>query len=74
MIDALEPEMQRTSTLAAYFAWILALVAILMPPALASVGADVFTEARDALYAILEDEPPALTLAELRAEEPGWQA
>ncbi len=74
MIDAQEPEMQRTSTLAAYLAWIVALVAILMPPALASVGADVFTGARDALYAMLEDEAPVLTLAQLRAEEPGWQA
>jgi hypothetical protein len=74
VIDALEVEMQRTSTLAAYLGWILALVAILMPPALASAGADVVTEARDALYALLDDEPPALTLAELRAEEPGWQA
>ncbi len=64
--------MQRTSTLAAYLAWILALAAILMPPAFASAGADVFTDARDALYAMLEDEPPAL--AEHRAEEPGWQA
>jgi hypothetical protein len=73
-IDAEEHQMQKTSTLAAYVAWILALVAILMPPALATAGTDVLTSARDALYAMLEDEPPMLTLADLRVEEPGWQA
>ena len=66
--------MQRTNTLAAYVAWILALVAILMPPALAAAGADVLLGARDALYAMLEDEPGAPALADLGIEEPGWQA
>ena len=66
--------MQRTSTLAAYVAWILALVAILMPPALASAGADVLLDARDALYAMLDDEPAAIIIADVDAEEPGWRA
>jgi hypothetical protein len=66
--------MQKTSSIAAYVAWVLALVAILMPPALAAAGTGLLVEARDAVYALLEDEPEPLTLAALRAEEPGWQA
>jgi hypothetical protein len=66
--------MQKTSNIAAYIAWTVALVAILMPPALASAGADVLSDARDAIYALLEDEQQHMTLADLSAEEPGWQA
>jgi hypothetical protein len=66
--------MQKTSSIAAYVAWILALVAILMPPALAAAGTELLVDARDAVYALLEDEPEQLTLADLRAQQPGWQA
>jgi hypothetical protein len=66
--------MEKTSSIAAYVAWILALVAILMPPALASVGTELLVDARDALYELLEDEPEGLMLAYRRPAESGWQA
>jgi hypothetical protein len=71
--------MQRTSTLAAYLAWILALVAILMPPTLASAGAGILIEARDALFALVEEPPArfehgALTVADIAVDSRGWAA
>jgi len=66
--------MQKISNIAAYVAWTVALVAILMPPALASAGAEVLIKARDAIYALLEDEQQHMTLADLSTDEPGWQA
>jgi hypothetical protein len=69
-----ELRMPRSSTFTAYLTWIVALVAILMPPALASAGTDILVNARDALYALLEDEPESSAFAGLPADEPGWQA
>jgi hypothetical protein len=67
-------KMHRTSTLAAYLAWILALIAILMPPTFAAAGTEILVGARDALYGLIEDEPQTLALAELVDDEPGWEA
>ena len=66
--------MKKTNNLAAYTAWVIALVAILAPPTLASLGMSAVASAQEAVFALVEDEPQPLTLADLRAEQPGWQA
>jgi hypothetical protein len=66
--------MQKTSSTAAYVAWILALVAILMPPTLASAGTELLVDAREALYELLEDKPEGLVIAYRRPADSGWQA
>ena len=49
--------MKRTSTLAAYVAWIIALAAILMPPAAASAGLDLIADTQQAVFALVDEEP-----------------
>jgi beta-lactamase regulating signal transducer with metallopeptidase domain len=66
--------MNKTSNLAAYTAWVITLVAILAPPALANLGISAVVSAQEAVFALVEEEPQPLTLAERRAQQPGWQA
>lgn len=66
--------MGKTSNLAAYIAWALALVAILMPPTFATAGIEAVSDASEAVFSLVEDQPESLALAAIRAEEPGWQA
>jgi hypothetical protein len=58
-----------SSTIAAYVAWALTLCVLLMPPAFAAVGADFLTDARDAVYGLVEDDT-ALSVADLRSYDP----
>jgi hypothetical protein len=67
-------KMNKASSLAAYIAWVVALVAILTPPTMASVGISAIANAQQAVFALVEDQPDPLTIADLRAAEPGWQA
>jgi len=65
--------MSKTRNLAAYVAWLVALVAILMPPALATAGLEAISQTGDAIFAIV-DEPQATAVAMAATERSGRPA
>lgn len=66
--------MRRTSSIAAYLAWALALAAILMPPALAAAGLETVASLRNSVFALVGDGPEPLAVAGYSAEKDGWHA
>lgn len=66
--------MIKASTIAAYVAWVLALAAILMPPALAHAGIETVAGLEESIFALVGDEPEPLVLAVRPTEKDGWQA
>jgi hypothetical protein len=59
--------MTKTGSIAAYLAWLVALAAILMPPALAAAGSDAIASAQDAIFATLDEGTDPLVVAQLNA-------
>lgn len=67
--------MSRTRNLAAYLAWTVTLAAVLAPPAVATAGIEVLSQARDALFAMVEnDAHPARPAAIAGLRETGRRA
>lgn len=65
--------MKKTTSIAAYVAWALALAAILIPPALADAGLEAAASVQESIFALLGDDPePPLVLAGHFAESRGW--
>lgn len=64
--------MKKTSNATAYIAWLVALAAILMPPAFTAAGATIATDARDAMLSLLEEPSDPLVVAQMTAAEADW--
>ncbi len=65
--------MRRTGNLAAYLAWIVALLAILTPLALATAGIEMLADAGSAISAALLDGADDPAVAGMTTESAGWQ-
>jgi hypothetical protein len=66
--------MKKASNFAAYTVWIVAVVAILMPPSLASAGITTLNKTKDKIFELVEINPKQVTVPDLRSGKRGWTA